>query len=130
MSTYARIDNTSYRVLKHYTPGPFTFVLTASREVPRRLVHGKRRTIGLRVPDSPIAQGILLHVGAPMLSTTLKLPGDDDALVDAEEIRDRLERQVDLIVDGGPCSRELTTVVDLTEGVPIVTRQGLGKFDA
>ena len=128
LSTYARVDNTSYRIIKHYTPGPYTFVLPATRETPRRLVHSRGRTIGLRVPGSAIAQNLLQHLGEPMMSTTLIMPDDEFALTDAQDIREQLEHAVDVIIDGGPCSRDLTTVVDLSEGLPNVTRQGLGEF--
>jgi len=128
LSIYARVDNTSYRILKRYTPGPFTFLLQASREVPRRLVHPKRRSIGLRVPDHAIAQGLLEVLGEPLMSTSLILPGSTDALAEPEEIRGALERQVDLIIDGGACGLIATTVVDLTVAPPVVTRPGLGIF--
>jgi tRNA threonylcarbamoyl adenosine modification protein (Sua5/YciO/YrdC/YwlC family) len=129
LSIYARVDNTSFRILKHYTPGPFTFLLQASREVPRRLVHPKRRTIGIRVPDHVIAQGLLEALGEPMMSTSLILPDADEALTDPQEIRDALERRVDLIIDGGACGMTATTVVDLTETPPVVIRPGLGVFE-
>lgn len=128
LSIYARVDNASYRILKHYTPGPFTFLLQASREVPRRLVHPKRRSIGLRVPDHAIAQGLLEVLGEPLMSTSLILPGSTDAIAEAEDIRGALEHQVDLIVDGGACGFTATTVVDLTVVPPVVTRPGLGVF--
>jgi len=129
LSIYARVDNSSYRILKRYTPGPFTFVLHASREVPRRLVHPKRRTIGLRVPDNVIAQGLLEALGEPMMSTSLIPPGATDALTDPEDIRSEFESRVDLIIDGGACALTATTVVDLTEASPVVTRAGLGVFE-
>ena len=128
LSIYASVDNVSYRILKRYTPGPFTFLLQASREVPRRLVHPKRRSIGLRVPDHAIAQGLLEALGEPLMSTSLILPGATDALAEPEDIRAALERQVDLIVDGGACGFTATTVVDLTVVPPVVTRPGLGVF--
>jgi tRNA threonylcarbamoyl adenosine modification protein (Sua5/YciO/YrdC/YwlC family) len=129
LSIFARVDNTSYRILKHYTPGPFTFLLHASREVPRRLVHPKRRTIGIRVPDHVIAQELLDVLAEPMMSTSLILPGVALPLTDPEEIRDRLDHQVDLIIDGGACGLTATTVVDLTETPPVVVRPGLGVFE-
>jgi tRNA threonylcarbamoyl adenosine modification protein (Sua5/YciO/YrdC/YwlC family) len=128
LSIYARVDNTSFRILKHYTPGPFTFLLQASREVPRRLVHPKRRSIGIRVPDHAIAQGLLEVLGEPMMSTSLILPGDTEALTDPEEFRRNLGNQVDLIIDGGACGLVATTVVDLTVTPPVVVRPGLGIF--
>ncbi len=128
LSIYARVDNTSFRILKHYTPGPFTFLLHASREVPRRLVHPKRRTIGIRVPDYPIAQALLAALGEPLMSTSLILPGAAEPLTDPQEFRDHLEQQVDLIIDGGPCGMTATTVVDLTAMPPMVARAGAGSF--
>lgn len=129
LSNFARVDNTSYRILKHYTPGPFTFLLHASREVPRRLVHPKRRTIGIRVPNHVIAQELLEVLAEPLMSTSLILPGTALPLTDPEEIRDRLDHQVDLIIDGGACGLTATTVVDLTETPPVVVRPGLGVFE-
>jgi tRNA threonylcarbamoyl adenosine modification protein (Sua5/YciO/YrdC/YwlC family) len=129
LSIYAQVDNTSYRTLKHFTPGPFTFLLKASREVPRRLVHPKRRTIGIRVPQHAIAQGLLDALGEPMMSTSLILPGAAEALSDPQEFRRQLESQVDLIIDGGSCGLTATTVVDLTELPPVVVRPGLGVFE-
>ena len=101
VSVYARIDNANYRVLRRLTPGPFTFLLQAGREVPRRLVHPRRRTIGLRIPGNAIARGLLETLGQPMMTTTMRLPGHDTALTDAEDIRDAVEKSVDLIIDGG-----------------------------
>lgn len=129
LSIYAQVDNTSYRILKHFTPGPFTFLLKASREVPRRLVHPKRRTIGIRVPQHAIAQGLLDVLGEPMMSTSLILPGSTEALTDPQEFRRQLEPHVDLIVDGGSCGLTSTTVVDLTAVPPLVVRSGLGTFE-
>ena len=129
VSNYARVDNANYRVLRRLTPGPFTFLLQASREVPRRLVHPRRRTIGLRIPGNPIARELLENLGQPMMTTTMRLPGHETALTDAGEIRDILEKAVDLIVDGGSCGFVPTTVVDLTGEAPLVTRQGLGVLD-
>jgi tRNA threonylcarbamoyl adenosine modification protein (Sua5/YciO/YrdC/YwlC family) len=128
LSIYARVDNTSYRILKHYTPGPFTFLLHASREVPRRLVHPKRRSIGIRVPDHAIAQALLDALGEPLMSTSLILPNDAEALSEPFDIRERLASQVELIIDGGNGGLTATTVVDLTVSPPDVVRQGLGSF--
>lgn len=128
LSIYARVDNTSYRILKRYTPGPFTFLLHASREVPRRLVHPKRRSIGIRVPDHVIAQGLLDVLGEPLMSTSLILPDAPVALAEPDAIRSALEHQVDLIIDGGSCGLTATTVVDLTVVPPVVVRPGLGVF--
>jgi tRNA threonylcarbamoyl adenosine modification protein (Sua5/YciO/YrdC/YwlC family) len=126
IAVYARVDNRQYRLLKSATPGAYTFILEATREVPRRLSHPSRTTIGLRVPDNAIAQALLEELGQPLLGTTLILAGDEQPLSDADEIRDGLERQIDLIIDGGACRLEPTTVVDLTGVEPTLIRQGLG----
>jgi len=126
LATYAKVDNTAYRILNAYTPGPYTFILQASREVPRRLLHPKRRTIGLRVPDNRICQALLAELGEPLMSSTLILPGHDMPMTDPYEIRDILEHQVDLVIDGGYCDIEPTTVVDMTGESPEVTRVGKG----
>lgn len=128
IAIYARVNDANYRILKHYTPGPFTFLLPATREVPKRLVHPKRRTIGLRVPDHPIALGLLEALGGPMMTTTMQLPEDAFPLNDPEDVRDRIGNAVDVIIDGGTCGLEPTTVVDLTGDVPQVIRSGLGEF--
>ncbi|MCP5181373.1 MAG: threonylcarbamoyl-AMP synthase [Pseudomonadales bacterium] len=130
LATYAQVDKTQYRILKHYTPGPFTFVLTASRETPRRLVHEKRRTIGIRVPDNAIVRGLLEELGEPILTTTMRLPEQELPLTDPEALREALERRVDLIIAGGHCSVGVTTLVDLTGDVPEVLRQGMGDFQS
>lgn len=127
ISHYARVDNRQYRLLKASTPGNYTFIFEATREVPRRLQHPKRNTIGLRIPSHPVVQALLAELNEPLLSSTLMLPGDEFPLNDAEEIRDRLEHQVELILDGGPCGLEMTTVIDLTGEVPELTRQGKGS---
>ena len=129
LGTYARVDNAAYRILKRLTPGPFTFLLPATREVPRRLVHPKKKTIGLRVPDNPIALGLLEALGEPMMTTTMRLPDEELALLDPEEIRERLEHAVDLVIDGGFGAVEPTTVVDLTVAGGEVVRAGAGEFD-
>ncbi|WP_334190603.1 L-threonylcarbamoyladenylate synthase [Noviherbaspirillum sp.] len=126
ISQYARVDNRQYRMLKTATPGPYTFILEATKEVPRRLSHPARKTIGLRVPENPIAHALLDELGQPLLGSTLILPGEDDPLTDPDEIRARLERQVELIIDGGACSLEPTTVIDLTADEPVLLRQGRG----
>ena len=128
LATYATVDNISYRLIRRYTPGPYTFILKATREVPRRLV-SPRRTIGLRVPDCPVALGLLTQLDEAMMSTTLLLPGEDFALTEGDDIRDRLEHAIDLVLDGGARSRDMTTVIDLTGEVPTVTRAGLGPFE-
>jgi tRNA threonylcarbamoyl adenosine modification protein (Sua5/YciO/YrdC/YwlC family) len=130
IGVYARVNNTAFRLLKAHTPGPYTFILAATREVPRRLLHPKRKTIGLRVPDNAIAQALVAGMGEPLASTTLQLPGDDLPLADPEEIRERLERQVDLVIDGGHGPVEPTTVVDFVDDVPEVVRHGAGDASA
>jgi tRNA threonylcarbamoyl adenosine modification protein (Sua5/YciO/YrdC/YwlC family) len=127
LANFAHVDNPVFRLLKAYTPGPYTFILPATSEVPRRLVHPKRKTIGLRVPDHPIAHALLESLGGPIMSVTLIMPGDDTPLADPEEIYNRLKGQVELIIDGGSCGVSPTTVIDLTEGVPILVRKGKGK---
>ena len=126
LATYAKVDNTAYRLIKSLTPGPYTFILAATREVPRRLQNPKRKTIGLRVPDNRIAQALLEALGEPLMSSTLILPGDDMPLTDPYDIRDTLEHSLDLVIDGGYCGFEPTTVVDLTGDAPVVLREGLG----
>ncbi len=127
IATYAVVGNPDFRLMKSLTPGPYTFLLPATRDVPKRLLHPKRRTIGLRVPDNAIAQSLLEEIGSPLLTTTLILPGETEPLVDPEEIRKRLEHAVDLVIDGGPGEREVTTVVDLVGAEPVVVRQGKGE---
>ncbi len=126
---YARVDNRQYRMLKATTPGSYTFILQATREVPRRLQNPRRNTIGLRVPDHPVVQGLLTELGEPLLSSTLILPGEELPVSDASEVRERLERQVELIVDGGSCGYEMTTVVDLTGADPEIVRVGKGRLE-
>ncbi|WP_328188317.1 L-threonylcarbamoyladenylate synthase [Marinobacter sp. OP 3.4] len=123
---YAKVDNTQYRLLKNFTPGPYTFILDATSEVPRRLLHPKRRTIGLRVPDNAIVQALLGELGEPIMSSTLILPGEEEVMTDPYDIRDVLEHELDLIIDGGFCGMEPTTVVNMTGEVPEVTRVGKG----
>jgi tRNA threonylcarbamoyl adenosine modification protein (Sua5/YciO/YrdC/YwlC family) len=127
IAQYARVDNSQFRMLKATTPGSYTFILHATREVPKRLMHPSRRTIGLRVPDHNVPRALLAELGEPLHSSTLLLPGDDAPLNDADEIRERLERQVDLVLDAGPCGIVPTTVVDLTGDAPIVVRSGKGS---
>lgn len=128
LATYARVDNAQYRLLKLATPGPYTFILDATKEVPRRLSHPSRRTIGLRVPAHTVLQGLLDELGQPLLATTLIPPGEDEALNDAEEIIERLGPQLDAVVDAGACARQPTTVIDLSQGEPVLVRQGAGDL--
>ena len=130
IATYARVDNAQYRMLKHWTPGPFTFVLQASREVPKRLLADRRKTLGLRIPDSPIVQALLLELGEPILSTSAALEGSSGPFTNAEDIRDALQKKLDLVIDGGSCGAEPSTVVDLTLNPPAVLREGLGDWEA
>ncbi len=126
IGTYARIENSAYRLLKAFTPGPYTFVLKATGEVPRRLQHPKRKSIGIRVPDHAIARALLEELGEPLMSTSLLLPGQDLPFTEAPDIRDHIGKVVDLIIDGGACGMEPSTVVDLYDGVPEVLRHGKG----
>ena len=129
ISNYARVDNQNYRILKHYLPGPFTFLLAASREVPKRLIQPKRKTIGLRVPGHPIAQALLEELGEPMMTTSLILPGEERVLDDPQTIREKLEHDIDLVIDGGDGGHQTTTVIDLTVVPAKVVREGLGVFE-
>lgn len=126
ITTYARIDNQAYRLLRAFTPGAYTFIYPATKQVPRRLQHPKRKTIGIRVPDHLIAQALLAELNEPLMSTTLQLPGHDRPLTDPYEIREALDYAVDLIIDGGWCGLEATTVVDMSGDVPQVLRVGKG----
>ncbi len=126
LGLYARVDNSTFRLLKAHTPGPYTFILNASREVPRMLLHPKRRTIGLRVPGNPIAQALLAQLGEPLMSVTLQMPGDDLPLFDPEVIRERLEKHIDLVIDGGHGGVEASTVVSLLDDCSEVLRVGCG----
>lgn len=126
LASYARVDNTQYRLLKLGTPGPYTFILEATKEVPRRVSHPSRRTIGLRVPEHATTQALLEILGQPLLATTLILPDHEDALNDAQEIRAALEKRIQAVVDAGACPLAPTTVIDLTSGTPEVLREGRG----
>lgn len=128
LAAYARVDNKQYRLLKSSTPGPFTFILEASKEVPRRVSHPSRKTIGLRVPEHKVLQDLLALHGSALLATTLIAPGDTDPLNDAQEIRDRFEHQIAAVIDAGACALEPTTVIDLTGDEPEVIRQGRGDI--
>ena len=126
ISHYAKIDNQDYRLLKNLTPGPYTFIHKATKQVPRRLMHPKRKTIGIRVPDNEIVRALLQELSEPIMSTTLILPGEEMPLTDPYEMRDLLDHQVDLIIDGGYCGYEATTVVVMTDHQPEVVRAGKG----
>ncbi|GAC1037520.1 L-threonylcarbamoyladenylate synthase [Pseudomonas sp. No.117] len=126
LGIYAKVDTSAFRLLKAYTPGPYTFILNATREVPRMLLHPKRRTIGVRVPQHPITLALLEALGEPLMSVSLILPGDDEALGDAWEIRERLEHFVDLVIEGGPGGLQPSTVISLAEDEPEVIRVGAG----
>ncbi len=126
IATYAKVDNAAYRLLRHCTPGPYTFILKATSEVPRRLMHPKRKTVGLRVPDNRIAAALLADLGEPLMSVTLIMPGEEYPMLDPYDIRDTLQHEVDLVIDGGYCGMEPTTVVDLADEVPVILRVGKG----
>ncbi len=127
LATYARVDNWVYRLIKSHTPGPYTFILRATREVPRRLLNPKRKTLGLRVPDHAVPQALAAELGEPMMSSTLILPGDSMPLTDPSEILHRLGRDLDVIIDSGNCGIEPTSVLDLTGDFPVVLREGRGS---
>jgi tRNA threonylcarbamoyl adenosine modification protein (Sua5/YciO/YrdC/YwlC family) len=130
IATYARVDNAQYRLLKQATPGPYTFILEATREVPRRLSHPSRKTIGIRIPDNAVVLTLLDVLGQALISTTLLLPGDEVPMSDPQEIRTRLEHEIDLVVDGGPSGIDPTTVIDLTGKEAVVVRLGRGPLAA
>ncbi|GMG87485.1 L-threonylcarbamoyladenylate synthase [Biformimicrobium ophioploci] len=129
LATYAKVDNQMFRLLKNHTPGPYTFIMPATAEVPRRLMHPKRKTIGMRVPDNPVALALIESLGEPIMTCSLILPGEEQPLTDPYEMRELLEHQVELIIDGGFCGLEATTVVDLTGDEPQVLRHGCGPVD-
>jgi len=128
IATFARVDNAQYRLLKATTPGAYTFILEGTKELPRRVLHPKRKTIGLRVPDHPVVAALLAELDEPILTSTLLLPGEDLPLTDPEDIRGRLGRQVDLVIEAGYCGPEATTVIDLTSGAPLLVRAGRGDL--
>lgn len=128
IANYARVDNVRYRLLKAATPGSYTFILEATRELPRRIQHPRRKTVGLRIPDHPLNSALLEELGEPMLTSTLILPPDPYPLCDPHEIRSRLEHQVELIIDSGGCGLEATSVVDLTGAAPVLVRAGKGDL--
>jgi len=129
IATYARVDNAQYRMLKAATPGSYTFILEGTKELPRRVLHPKRKTIGLRVPDNPLVLALLAELNEPILSSTLILPGEDEPLCDADEIRERLEKQVDLVIDAGYCGCGMTTVLNLVGGGVELVRAGRGPLE-
>ncbi|MBI2960152.1 MAG: threonylcarbamoyl-AMP synthase [Betaproteobacteria bacterium] len=128
LGTYARVNNASYRLLKSLTPGSYTFILEATRELPRRILHPRRKTIGLRVPDHKVARALLEELGEPLLSATAILPGDEQPAPDAQQIADRLGGGLDLVIDGGACGIEPTTIIDLTGAQTVVIRKGKGDL--
>ncbi len=128
IGTYAKVGNQAYRILKSHTPGAYTFILKATTEVPRRLLHPKRRTIGLRIPENPIALELMRELGEPIMSTSLILPGESEPMMDPYEIRQTLQHEVDLVIDGGYCGMEATTVVNLVEEFPEIIREGAGSL--
>lgn len=130
LGTYARVDNGVFRLIRNHTPGPYTFILLATSEVPRRLLHPKRKTIGLRVPDNRIALALLEELGEPLMSVTLILPGENLPLTDPYDIRETLQHELDLVIDGGYCGMEPTSVVDLSGDSTVVVRRGLGETAA
>ncbi|MAY37644.1 MULTISPECIES: L-threonylcarbamoyladenylate synthase [Spongiibacter] len=126
LGNYARVDNSAFRLLKNQIPGPYTFILRATPEVPKRLHHPKRKSVGLRVPDNQICLDLLAELGEPLMSVSLILPGDELPMTDPYDIRDTLGSQLDLVIDGGYCGMEATSVVDLVDDVPVIVRRGLG----
>ena len=128
IATYAKVNNSVYRLLRHTTPGPYTFILLATSEVPKRLMHPKRKTVGLRVPENPIVDALLADLGEPVMSVTLIMPGDDLPLIDPYDIREVLEHEVDLVIDGGYCGMKATSVIDMAHDVPLVLRAGKGDI--
>ncbi|HQZ02450.1 MAG TPA: L-threonylcarbamoyladenylate synthase [Thauera sp.] len=128
IATYARVDNSQYRLLKATTPGPYTFILEGTKELPRRVLHPKRKTIGLRIPEHAVVSALLAELDAPLLTSTLLLPGEGQPLSDPDEIRERMEKQVDLVIEAGYCGPEATTVIDLSSGTPELVRAGRGPL--
>jgi tRNA threonylcarbamoyl adenosine modification protein (Sua5/YciO/YrdC/YwlC family) len=129
LGSFARVNNAQYKLIKHAVPGPYTFILEATKETPRRLHHPQRKTIGLRVPDHPITLALLAVLGQPLLATTLILPGEREPLNDPQEIAERLKHQVDAVIDAGACPAEPTTVIDLTGDAPVIVREGRGAVE-
>jgi len=130
IGSYAKLHNSSFRLMKAVTPGPYTFLLAATRDVPSRLQHPKRKTIGVRIPDNQIILDLLEELGEPMLSTSLILPGDKEPMTDPVEIAEKLCGRIDLVIDGGACGMDATTVVDLADGQAVIVREGMGDISA
>ncbi|MFC3679435.1 L-threonylcarbamoyladenylate synthase [Bacterioplanoides pacificum] len=130
LSDFAKVDNSQYRLLKAHTPGAYTFILEATRQVPRLLMHPKKRTIGIRVPDNKIAMDLAAEMNEPIMTTSLIMPGDEMPMSDPYDIRQQLEHELDLVIDGGYCGFEATTVIDMTDEVPLLLRQGVGDASA
>ena len=128
IATYARVDNAQFRLLKSATPGSYTFILEGTKELPRRVLHPKRKTIGLRIPDHVLVQALLAELDHPLLTSTLILPGESTPLSDAEEIRSRLGKLLDLVIDAGPCGAEMTSIINLAGGAPELIRAGRGPL--
>lgn len=129
IATYARVDNQTYRMIRRMTPGPYTFILPATKQVPKRLQHPRRRTVGIRVPTHPVTLALVEDLGEPLLSTTMQLPEDEHPMTEAFEIFDSVGNDVDLVIDAGPCGLDPTTVIDLVGPYPEVIRQGMGEVD-
>ena len=129
LGEYVRVSNPMFRLVRSCTPGPYTFILPATREVPRRLMHPKKRTVGVRIPDSAVAQALLMELGEPLMSSTLILPGETDALAEGEDVRELVDTLVDAVIDAGHCGTDPTTVVDLSDDEPEVVRRGAGDPD-
>jgi tRNA threonylcarbamoyl adenosine modification protein (Sua5/YciO/YrdC/YwlC family) len=129
IAKYARVDNSQYRLLKSTTPGSYVFILEGTKELPRRVMHPKRKTIGLRVPDHPVAQALLAELGEPLLTSTLLLPGEEEPLTEGWQIQEALEGRIELVLDGGHCGAEPTTVIDLTDVAPVLVRAGRGALE-
>jgi tRNA threonylcarbamoyl adenosine modification protein (Sua5/YciO/YrdC/YwlC family) len=128
IATYARVDNSQFRLLKATTPGSYTFILEGTKELPRRVLHPKRKTIGLRIPEHPVARALLEALGEPMLTSTLSLPGEPGPMTDPQQIRERMEKHLDLVIEAGPCGDEMTTVINLVDGTPELIRAGRGSL--
>jgi len=129
IATYARVDNQTYRMIRRMTPGPYTFILPATKQVPKRLQHPRRRTVGIRVPTHPVTLAMIEDLGEPLLSTTMQLPDEDHPMTEAFEIFDAIGNEVDLVIDGGPCGMDPTTVIDLVGPYPEIIRRGMGNVD-